>query len=55
MNKWNVGTKIGMGFALALAILAAIGVASYRSTAKLTYTAEWVAHTHQVLDGLGHH
>jgi methyl-accepting chemotaxis protein len=50
--KWNVGMKIGTGFGLALAILVAIGAASYRSTAKLTDTAEWVAHTHQVLEKL---
>ena len=50
--KWNVGMKIGTGFALALAILVAIGAVSYRSTAKLTDTAEWVDHTHQVLEKL---
>ena len=43
--KWNVGTKIGTGFALALAILVAIGVVSYRNTVKLTDTADWVTHT----------
>ena len=50
--KWNVGMKIAAGFALALAILVAIGAVSYRSTAKLTETAEWVAHTYRVLDEL---
>src|SRR6266478_5455603 len=50
--KWNVGMKIGTGFGLALAILVAIGAASYQSTAKLTDTAEWVTHTHQVLEKL---
>jgi methyl-accepting chemotaxis protein len=49
---WNVGMKIGAGFALALAILVAIGTVTYRSTAKLTETAEWVAHTYRVLDEL---
>jgi methyl-accepting chemotaxis protein len=49
---WNVGMKIGAGFALALAILVAIGTVTYRSTAKLTETAEWVIHTHRVLDEL---
>ncbi len=52
MTKWNVGMKIGAGFALALAILVAIGAVSYRSTTKLTETAEWVDHTHQVLQTL---
>jgi methyl-accepting chemotaxis protein len=50
--KWNVGTKIGAGFGLALAILVAIGGVSYRSTATLTNTAELVTHTHQVLEYL---
>jgi CHASE3 domain sensor protein len=49
---WNVGMKIGAGFALALAILVAIGTVTYRSTAKLTETAEWVSHTYRVLDEL---
>jgi methyl-accepting chemotaxis protein len=50
--KWNVGTKIGTGFGLALAILTAIGITAYRSIAKLTDTANWVDHTHQVLETL---
>lgn len=52
MTKWNVGMKIGTGFALALAILLAIGTVSYRNTVKLTETADWVTHTHQVLEAL---
>jgi methyl-accepting chemotaxis protein len=50
--RWTVGTKIGAGFALALAILVAIGGVSYRNTGALTDTAELVAHTHQVLESL---
>ena len=50
--NWNVGTKIGVGFGLALAILVAIGSVSYRNTNTLTTTAEWVAHTHQVIEEL---
>ncbi len=50
--KWNVGMKIATGFGLALAILVAIGTVSYLSIAKLTDTADWVAHTHQVLERL---
>jgi len=48
--KWNVGMKIGMGFALAFMILVAIGAVSYQSTTKLMETNEWVTHTHQVLE-----
>jgi methyl-accepting chemotaxis protein len=51
--KWTVGTKIGSGFGLALTILVAIGGVSYRSTDKLTDTADWVDHTHKVLEKLG--
>ncbi len=51
--KWTVGAKIGTGFGLALAILAIIAVVAYRSTNKLIDSADWVAHTHQVLESLG--
>jgi methyl-accepting chemotaxis protein len=51
--KWNVGTKIGAGFALALAMLIGTGSVSYQSTNRLTEAAGWVAHTHQVLEQLG--
>jgi methyl-accepting chemotaxis protein len=50
--KWTVGTKIGAGFAMALAIVVFIGGACYRSTAKLTDTSDWVTHTHKVLENL---
>jgi len=50
--KWNVGMKIGTGFGIALAMLVAIGATAYRSIAKLTDTAGWVDHTHQVLGTL---
>jgi len=50
--KWTIGKKIGAGFSLALVAIVIIGAVSYWSTAKLTSTAEWVQHTHQVLAGL---
>ena len=50
--KWSVGTKIGGGFALALAILVVIGAVAYRSSTRLIETAERVAHTHIVLEDL---
>ncbi len=49
MIKWNVGMKIGTGFALALAILVVIGSIAHRSIVQLTDTAGWVDHTQQVL------
>src|SRR4030088_2494800 len=48
--KWTIGTKIGGGFALALAALLIIGVVSYRSTTGLIETAALVDHTHLVLE-----
>src|SRR5258707_9361644 len=50
--KWTIGTKIGGGFALALAALLIIGVVSYRSTTGLIETAGLVDHTHLVLENL---
>jgi methyl-accepting chemotaxis protein len=50
--KWTIGTKIGGGFALALAALLIIGVVSYRSTTGLIETAALVDHTHLVLENL---
>jgi methyl-accepting chemotaxis protein len=50
--KWTIGTKIGGGFALALAALVAIGMVSYRSTTGLVETAALVDHSHHVLEHL---
>src|SRR6266568_32346 len=50
--KWSVGTKIGGGFALALAVLVVIGGVAHQNIGKLTVTAEWVDHTHKVLEKL---
>lgn len=50
--KWSIGNKIGSGFGLALAVLMVVGAVSYYSTAKLIDSAEWVRHTHEVLNGL---
>ncbi len=50
--KWSVGTKIGSGFALALAIMLIIGAVSYRSTTGFIQSAESVTHTHLVLQKL---
>jgi CHASE3 domain sensor protein len=50
--KWSIGMKIGGGFALALAMLTVVGGVSYYSTIKLVDSAEWVQHTHEVLNTL---
>jgi methyl-accepting chemotaxis protein len=49
---WSIGKKIGGGFALALALLTIVGGVSYYSTIKLMDSAEWVRHTHEVLNAL---
>jgi methyl-accepting chemotaxis protein len=50
--KWSIGSKIGSGFGIALALLMAVGAVSYNSTTKLIDSAEWVRHTHEVINGL---
>jgi methyl-accepting chemotaxis protein len=50
--KWSIGSKIGSGFGLALAALMVVGAVSFNSTAKLIDSAEWVRHTHEVINGL---
>jgi hypothetical protein len=50
--KWSIGTKIGSGFGLALAVLMVVSAVSYNSTTKLIDSAEWVRHTHEVINGL---
>ena len=50
--KWSIGSKIGGGFVLAAAILAVIGVISYRTSTGLVDTADRVTHTYQVLGQL---
>jgi methyl-accepting chemotaxis protein len=50
--KWTVGTKIGAGFGLALAILLLIGAIIYRSTSDLIEAANQRDYTHTVLEQL---
>ena len=50
--KWSIGNKIASGFGLALAVLLVVGAVSYDSTTKLSSSADWVRHTHEVLAGL---
>ena len=52
MLKWNVGTKIAAGYVLALCFVLIIGIISFQSTEKLSETAHWKTHTHQVLGAL---
>jgi methyl-accepting chemotaxis protein len=50
--KWKVGTKIGAGFGLTLAIFVIVGTISYGNAVRQTHDAERVAHTHTVLTQL---
>jgi methyl-accepting chemotaxis protein len=50
--KWSIGKKIASGFGVALIALAMVGAVSYDSTSKLIDSAEWVRHTHEVIDEL---
>src|ERR1700761_2978541 len=50
--KWKVGTKIGVGFGIALVLFVIVGAVAYRAVVKQTEAAEWVDHTHQVKDEL---
>ena len=50
--KWNVGTKISVGFGLVLTIFVLVGVVSYRSTDQLIETSDLRRHTYDVLSRL---
>lgn len=48
--RWSIGSKIGGGFTVAVAVLIVIGGVSYGTTAKLVDSLDWLTHTHRVLD-----
>jgi methyl-accepting chemotaxis protein len=50
--KWSVGIRIGFGYLLALAVLLAFGMASYRNAVGFTKAAELRVHTYEVLGNL---
>lgn len=52
LNSLKIGTKIGVGFALSLAILTTIGLISYKSTNELIETSRREKHTYHVLNQL---
>jgi methyl-accepting chemotaxis protein len=47
--KWNVGTKIGVGFGLTLLIFIIAGLVSYRSIAEMIGASDARKHTYDVL------
>ena len=50
--RWNIGTKIGVGYAFALVALVVVGVASYTSVNRFLETARSVDHSYQVISQL---
>jgi methyl-accepting chemotaxis protein len=50
--KWNVGTKIGIGFGVVLTIFVLVGLAAYRSNDQLLDASSWRKHTYDVLAAL---
>ena len=48
----SIGKKIAAGFAIALAVLTAIGIVSHRNLAQLNADSQWVTHTLDVLQKL---
>ncbi len=52
LNRLKIGTKIGVSFAVGLAILATIGAVSHNGTNQLVTTARQETHTYQVLAAL---
>ncbi|MBH8551243.1 response regulator [Nostocaceae cyanobacterium CENA357] len=52
LKSLKIGTKIGSGFAISLAILTTIGLISYQSTNELIKTSRRESHTYEVLSKL---
>jgi methyl-accepting chemotaxis protein len=46
--KWNVGTKIGIGFAIVLVIFVIVGAVAYRNVVRQGEAADEVTHSHEV-------
>ncbi|MGA9368121.1 MAG: CHASE3 domain-containing protein, partial [Steroidobacteraceae bacterium] len=46
--KWNVGTKIAVGFAVVLTIFLIVGAVAYRSAVRQNETADAVTHSYEV-------
>ena len=46
----SISARINLGFALALAMLLALGIGSFRHTSSLREDFNWLQHTHRVLE-----
>jgi methyl-accepting chemotaxis protein len=48
----RIGTRILVGYGLALVVVGGVGIVAYRSTNELVDSADWVTHTHKVKETL---
>ncbi len=48
----RIGTRILAGYALALLVVGGVGIIAYRSTTELVESADLVAHSHKVQEGI---
>ena len=46
--QMRIGTRILLGYGIALLIVAVVGVVAYHATTELVDSADWVEHTHKV-------
>jgi CheY-like chemotaxis protein/CHASE3 domain sensor protein len=49
-NKFNLKAKISLGNCISLILVAVLGIVAYRGMGSLLSTADWVKHTHLVLE-----
>jgi len=52
MTKVKIGTRILLGFGLALIVSGIVSVISYRSTTEFVSLADLVTHSHKILEGI---
>jgi methyl-accepting chemotaxis protein len=50
--RWSIGRKLAAGFALPLAILAAVGAVAYHTVSRLDESSRSVEHAHDILEGV---
>src|SRR5262245_31026893 len=50
MSDWTLGRKLAGGSVLSFSLLIIIGIVSFRCIVKLSTDADWVTHTHLVLE-----
>jgi methyl-accepting chemotaxis protein len=48
----RIGTRILLGYGMALLLVSTVGIIAYRATSELTESAAWVTHSHQVKETL---